>query len=248
MRPLLFDAFGVPLYTWGLATAVAFLMVVWLSHRLATVENVNARPIGDLLFYGSILGLLGARGMYFATHSDELLSWMVFINPRIGGASMYGALLFILPFFFVYCRTAGCNTKQIADIFAPCLAVGLTIHRIGCLGAGCCYGSVSDVPWAIWLHGAWRHPSQLYEALPLAIAAFVLLLRYRKKGHHGEIVWLFACIYAPIRFVGEWFRASPNRGVIVEDLLTLPQLLTVFAWFIAWLWLRGPYSDENVNG
>ena len=247
MLPLLFDVFGVPIYTWGFATAFAFVVVIGLSHRLATVEGVSAKPIGDLLFYGSLLGLVGGRVLYYTTHSDEFVSW-TFFNPRVGGASMYGALLFILPFFFIYCKKANCNAKQIADIFAPCLAIGLAIHRLGCLGAGCCYGTPTDTLWSIWLHGAWRHPSQLYEAIPLGITAILLLARGPRKNQHGEIVWLFACVYAPLRIVGEWFRASPNRGVIIEDWMTLPQLLTFMAWAIAWVWLRYPYSGEKLNG
>ena len=224
------------------------MLVVVLSHRLAITQNVSEKYIGDLLFYGAILGLVGGRALYFATHLHELKTWSSVLNPRHGGVSMYGALICILPFYFWYCHTQRCDAKQIADIFAPCLAFGLSVHRLGCFGAGCCFGSETNVPWAIWLHALWRHPSQLYEAIPLGLAGCFLLVLHNKKSSHGQVVWAFACVYAPLRFVGEWFRDSPNRGVVFEDLLSLPQAMTIIAWLIAWIWLRSPYSVEKKNG
>ena len=35
------------------------------------------------------------------------------------------------------------------DVFAPGIALGHVIGRLGCLLAGCCYGRPTDVPWAI---------------------------------------------------------------------------------------------------
>ena len=47
---------------------------------------------------------------------------------------------------------------------------------------------------------------------------------------------------------GGWFRDSPNRGLVFDDLLTLPQAMTVVAWFIAWIWLRRPFFERKENG
>ena len=171
--------------------------------------------------------------------------WSSVLNPRQGGLYVWCPRLHS-PFYFWYCRKQ--HRTRNRSIFAPCLAFGLAIHRLGCLGAGCCFGSETSVPWSIWLHGVWRHPSQLYEAIPLGLTGGVLLIVLKNQSNRGQVVWIFACVYAPLRFVGEWFRDSPNRGLVFDDLLTLPQAMTVVAWFIAWIWLRRPYSDEKENG
>src|SRR5688572_31370960 len=62
-----------------------------------------------------------------------------------------------------------------SDVFAPGLALGHAIGRLGCFAAGCCWGSECDLPWAVTFRnpdaneltgvplGIPLHPSQLYE-------------------------------------------------------------------------------------
>jgi phosphatidylglycerol:prolipoprotein diacylglycerol transferase len=40
-------------------------------------------------------------------------------------------------------RKHGLSTAQLADIIAPCAAIGLCLGRVGCLLNGCCYGNVA---------------------------------------------------------------------------------------------------------
>ena len=39
-----------------------------------------------------------------------------------------------------------------ADAFAPGIAIGHAIGRIGCFAAGCCWGKECDLPWAVTFH------------------------------------------------------------------------------------------------
>ena len=113
-----------------------------------------------------------------------------------------------------------------ADIFAPGLAFGLVIHRLGCLGAGCCYGKplTRELPWGLNLHEALRHPTQLYEAIPLAFVATALLFSWHRRRFLGEVTWWFALAYAPIRILGEGFRGSPS-GLLMSKTVTSSALL-----------------------
>jgi hypothetical protein len=46
--------------------------------------------------------------------------------------------------------------RPTGDLFAVALAAGEAVGRVGCFFAGCCYGKVTTVPWAVHNHGAWR--------------------------------------------------------------------------------------------
>ncbi|HLJ53705.1 MAG TPA: prolipoprotein diacylglyceryl transferase family protein, partial [Chthonomonadaceae bacterium] len=48
--------------------------------------------------------------------------------------------------------------RPLGDLFAVALAAGEAVGRWGCFFAGCCYGRPTSLPWAVWQHGAWRHP------------------------------------------------------------------------------------------
>jgi len=247
LSPILFEWFGLSFYAWGLAAALGFGAVAGFALLRAKQANVSTNRVADLLFYGAIAGLFGARLGYFATHWDELTSIGTFFNPRQGGASMYGAAFFILPLFFWLCHRYQLHPKNIADIYAPGLAIGLAIHRLGCLGTGCCYGAGCDLPWAIDLHGQSVHPTQLYEAIPLALLAAVLLWRWDKRAYVGQITWFFALGYAPIRFLGEMFRGSPERGFLWGESISVAQGATVVFFAIAWFWLRPKPDTQSLE-
>lgn len=82
------------------------------------------------------------------------------------------------------------------------------LGRVGCFLAGCCFGTTTDASWAIHLHGATRHPVQLYEALGLALLAWGLghLPRVRLLG-----AYLFG--YGLLRWSLEWLRGDEIRGL-----------------------------------
>ena len=206
--------------------------------RLAKKQGISTHRVADLLFYGAISGLSGARVGYFLTHPHELASPLTFVHPRVGGASMYGAAVAIFPVFWGLCRRYHLDPKNMADLFAPGMALGLSIHRLGCLGTGCCYGTPCDWPWAVSLHGQALHPTQLYEAIPLFLIGIGLLWWWPKRQYIGQVTWLFALCYAPIRLVGEVFRGSPDRGYLIEDTLSVAQGVTLLCLFIAWAWIR----------
>ena len=51
------------------------------------------------------------------------------------------------------------------NFYAPALAAASVIWRVGCTLASCCYGKPTDMPWAIYEDGAYRHPTMVYEGL-----------------------------------------------------------------------------------
>src|SRR5262249_44400963 len=45
--------------------------------------------------------------------------------------------------YFLVLRKYGISNWKMADIIAPCAALGLCLGRVGCLLNGCCYGNVA---------------------------------------------------------------------------------------------------------
>jgi len=113
-----------------------------------------------------------------------------------------------------------------ADMYAPGIALGHVIGRLGCLLAGCCYGKQTTVAWAITFTspvaqdnagtplGVPLHPTQLYEAGAEALI-LALLLSTERKGRYfaGRTFWLYMLLYAISRFIIEFFRGD-ERGAV----------------------------------
>ena len=117
------------------------------------------------------------------------------------------------------------------DVFAPGIALGHVVGRLGCLLAGCCFGRPTSVPWAITfttIRGAANvgtpldvplHPTQLYEAgAELLILVFLLAIERRGRPFPGRTFWGYMLLYGISRFVIEFYRGD-SRGMVFGTVL-----------------------------
>jgi phosphatidylglycerol:prolipoprotein diacylglycerol transferase len=100
------------------------------------------------------------------------------------------------------------------DRFAVPVAVAVGIGRLGCLHAGCCFGTPTGLPWGMSFAGAGdhlaRHPTQIYESIFHLGAAVVLLTLLRKGLLRGQLIKLYIMSYMSYRFITEWIRPEPD--------------------------------------
>jgi phosphatidylglycerol:prolipoprotein diacylglycerol transferase len=135
------------------------------------------------------------------------------------------------------------------DLFAPGIALGYMVGRLGCLLAGCCYGKPTDVAWAITFTDPVAnlnvgtplnvplHPTQLYESLA-GLVIFLVLVVFERRGRAfaGRTFWLFVLFYSVSRFVIEFFRGD-DRGMPLEWLSTSQLIsLILFPLSLVMLW------------
>ena len=145
--------------------------------------------------------------------------------PSVLGAIGGGLALWLLAQ-----RALGLRRPPLAAV-----AVGLTLvvalGRLGCLCAGCCFGTVSTLPWAVhyghasapWLlHRALGlvgdaaptslgvHPYPLYESLALALWLPVLLWLTRRLRSEGAVLALTAAYDLAVRAGVDGTRAMVN--------------------------------------
>jgi len=103
--------------------------------------------------------------------------------------------------------------RPTGDLFAVALCAGEAIGRWGCYFGGCCYGKPTDVAWAVWQHGAWRHPTQIYLS---AACIFILLALWRfarTSPPEDGLFCLQGLLYCTARFGIEFLRVSPPVAV-----------------------------------
>lgn len=106
------------------------------------------------------------------------------------------------------------QTRTGDDYVVP-VAIAIGIGRIGCFLFGCCYGRISNLPWAMSFVGApdeggnSRHPTQLYELI--FHLGFALLAAAAIDRGIGKTLWMmiYLIAYAVFRFTTEWFRDEP---------------------------------------
>src|SRR5436190_1521559 len=151
MFPRLFEIGGFAVPSYGFLVAIAFLAALWLASKYAKERGLNSEKIVNLGVYCALTGMLGAKVLMiamdpeFRNHPSEIFTLATLQSAGIFFGGFIGALIFA----YFYMRAQGLPVLATCDIFAPGLALGHGIGRLGCLAAGCCWGKPTNLPWAI---------------------------------------------------------------------------------------------------
>src|SRR5262245_2406743 len=137
----------IPIYGYGFMLFLAFVFCTWLAVRLARREGVPPTVLQDLAAWIFICGIIGARVLYFLQYPERFRTFAQIFMLWDGGLIFYGSAIGgVIGFFlayFIYFRKYQISNWKLADIIAPCVALGLALGRIGCLLNGCCFGNVA---------------------------------------------------------------------------------------------------------
>ncbi len=237
MYPVLFEIFSITIYTYGMFVAIGFLSGITIAKKEAVRLSENPDRIVDLSFFILLSSIVGARFFYIFTN-PELFIRMPLEIFKIwnGGLVFYGGFLAAFLTGMIYIRKYNMPLLKTMDIFAPGLALGHSIGRIGCFLAGCCYGKITDVPWAVKFTneytlapaGIYLHPTQLYSALTNFII-FIVLMKIRKiKKFDGQLFLIYVIIYGITRSIIEIFRGD-FRGIQFFNMFSISQVIGILA-------------------
>lgn len=228
---------------------------VWDLFIVMVVASVIGSKVGHVLFEstGHLIPLLDpASGQELigpdgqprtreATGLWDLLKADPWHWARLGegGYVWYGGLIgALLTAAFYFWRRPHLNAWLYSDAFAPAIAAGAIVGRLGCFLAGCCYGIESSVPWAVHFPGVRGHvhPTQLYDAMGALILAVPLYWRFPRRRFDGEIIALLLMGYAVLRSFTEAFRGDEDRGLwgplSTSQLLSIPMFLAGLALYL----------------
>jgi phosphatidylglycerol---prolipoprotein diacylglyceryl transferase len=194
-------------------TGLALLMGFWIGSTLIEKESrrlrLNAAAISNLLFYGLIAGLIGARLGYVARYLSIYLAYplsLLSLNPNT--LSISDGLLIGCIVAIVYGQRKKLPLRPTLDALVPGLAAFLVALGVAHFLSGDAFGAPSRLPWSIYLWNEYRHPWQIYETLT-ALAIF-LFIRKRPYGLAGEGLnfLLFVALSAFARVLLEPFRGD----------------------------------------
>ena len=242
MHPILFNIGGFPVYTYGLLLAAAYLLGLQFAIVRARKRGLDQSKVMDLGIWIIVSALVGAKGMLIIVERDRFgWSFADLMNLFRSAGVFYGGLIAAVVVALVYLWRHRMPVWTVTDVFAPAIALGHVIGRLGCLLAGCCFGAATNVPWAITFHnefahenvgtplGVPLHPTQLYEAgAELLILGLLLGTERRGRPFPGRTFWSYMLLYAISRFIIEMYRGD-SRGIInfIGNPLSTSQFVSV---------------------
>ncbi len=217
---------------YGAIIAFGFTLAVLFGGRKAYVWKMSIDKMLDVLIWGTIGGIIGARAYYvifewdyFKNHLDEIIQiWN-------GGLAIYGGIIGALIAAYFVCKKVDLSFLKLLDLAGMSLLIGQGIGRWGNYTNQEAFGTNTTLPWGmtsdkvvayINSHQAEFaqngiemnpdlpvHPTFLYESL-WCLFGFLILFIVCQKFHKfdGQLFLGYGIIYGTERAIVEGLRTD----------------------------------------
>jgi phosphatidylglycerol:prolipoprotein diacylglycerol transferase len=225
-----------------------------LSVRNSRRLGINPEDTWNLGIVVVLAGILGAKVLlivnewsYYTRNPGEILS----VNTLRSGGVFSGGLVAALLAAAWFMARHKMPPLRTCDAFAPGLAIGHAIGRLGCFAAGCCFGKETHAAWGVvfksplaaeWVGtplGVPLEPTQLIEAVVELLNFFFLSWLIQRKHADGQVFGSYLILYGIARFFIEFLRGDPGRGIVFGGVMSGTQLIAIILVIVGGLfWLR----------
>lgn len=223
---------------YGAIIAFGFLLAVLFGGRTAYVWEINLDKMIDVLLFGTVGAIVGARGYYVAFKWDYYSLHLSEI-PKIweGGLAIYGGIIGGLLAAFIVCKKEKINIYNLLDMVGPSLLIGQGIGRWGNYANQEAFGGftsgnfgmmsdkvvdyiqrhpasfglegVSDIPSYIAENDLYVHPTFFYESVWCILGFFVLYIIMKKyRKFSGQLFLTYGVWYGLERMIVEGMRTD----------------------------------------
>jgi phosphatidylglycerol:prolipoprotein diacylglycerol transferase len=196
--------------------AAGFLFGLLWAGRRAKAAGIEPSQVSDLGVWLIVAGMGGAKLFHVALFWDEFMTgWrMEGLKSLREGFVFYGGFIAACVATIVFARCRQLNLWKLADAFAPAVALGHALGRLGCFFNGCCYGTPTTCalgvkfPAGHLMHDIPVHPTQLYEVAGNLALMVGLLVWERRQRFAGQVWWMYVTSYGVVRLVVEYWRGD----------------------------------------
>lgn len=246
---------------YGLIIAFGFLLAVLFGGRMAYKWKLDLNKMLDVLLFGTIGGIVGAR-LYYVAFEWEYYSSHLSEIPQIwnGGLAIYGGLIGGVLAAFITCKCNKLNFLKLLDLAGMSFLIGQGIGRWGNFTNQEAFGINTSMPWGmssekisayiinhqselsangISINSAEPvHPTFLYESL-WCLVGFALIYLVCKKWYKfsGQLILCYGIVYGAERAVVEGLRTDSlyigSTGLRISQVLSVLIVLCCAAVMIA---------------
>ncbi|MEG1500444.1 MAG: prolipoprotein diacylglyceryl transferase [Clostridiales bacterium] len=185
--------------------ALGILLAAWQAKK----RGLDPDDLYSLCIWILPAAVIGARLYfvmmswdYYSLHPGDILKiWK-------GGLAFHGGLIAAVAVALIYVKKRKINFFTWADILIPSVALGQSIGRWGNYFNQEAFGVPTDLPWGIFVAGAYRHPTFLYESLWDLAVFFVLTWLLTRPRKEGSVFAWYCILYSLGRFFVESLRTD----------------------------------------
>ena len=237
----------IQIYWYSIFIFLGVFLASLVILRETKKQKINEDFILNLVFYGVIFGLIGARLYYVAFNLEYYLKYpLEILEVWNGGLAIHGGILFGLLTVLIYCKKYRVKTLKVLDILVVGLILGQAIGRWGNFFNGEAYGAVTTLEHlkhlglpqfisdGMFINGAYHKPAFLYESIWNLFGFFALLIVRRYKYlKNGQLTGVYLIWYS----IGRLFIEGMRTDSLMLGPLRVAQLVSILCIIIGVLML-----------
>ena len=216
-----FSIGNIVIHFYSLCILLGVISAYFVITREAKRKNINEDLIINIIFYGLIIGILGARIYYVIFniyyYKNDIIEIFKIWN---GGLAIHGGIIFGFMFVYLYTKKKNLKFIKLTDIIVPGVILAQSIGRWGNFFNQEAYGmAVSKellekllIPKFIingmHINNNYYLPTFFIESI-LCLIGFIIILLIRKKNiKEGTVTAFYLIWYGFIRSIIEIFRTD----------------------------------------
>jgi len=254
VSPVIFTIFGFDVVYYSLCIVLGIVLALLFALREIKILKIKEDDLYTGLFFGIIVGVIGARLWYVLFNLKEFDSLAEVIGIGTGGLAglaIQGAIIVVLIYAVFFCRWKKINLNKCLDMLIPGLFIGQICGRwgnffnhelygrpfLGDINNGQFYFKILPkfITDNMYIKNGYEgtgyyQPMFLYELL-LNLVGLIILLTLRKKWkkfEHGDGLAFYLVWYGLVRCLTESFRYSEER----LEILNIPVSIVMSVIFI----------------
>lgn len=233
------ELFGLSIRWYALLIVTGIGLAVWLASAREKRYGLPKDTALDVALLCVPAAIIGAR-LYYVAFSWQYFAggpwWRIFAVWE-GGLAVYGGLIAAFLTGWLYGRVKKLSFLTLADLAAPCIALGQAIGRWGNFANQEAHGGpvLNDAlrffPVSVQIGGEWFYATFFYESAWCALIVTALLIAEKKwtNRRRGDIFFGYVFLYGLERAVVEGLRTDSLYfgPVRVSQALSLLAVLAV---------------------
>ncbi len=260
---------------YGVIIAFGLTLAVLFGGRKAYVWKMDINKMLDILIYGALGGIIGAR-LYYVFSKWDYYS----VNPSEifqiwnGGLAIYGGLIGGILVALVVCKVEKLNILNLLDLCGMSFLIGQGIGRWGNFANQEAFGTNTELPWGMFSEKTQAyltklvasgtdivvdpskpvHPTFLYESLWCLLSFVILFIMCQKfRKFSGQIFLGYGILYGLERAVVEGLRTDSlyigDTNLRTSQVLSLALVIVCGVLFIIFTvkYTKNPKPIEGVD-
>ena len=261
------------IYIYGCIIALSVLLALTVACIVARKTGQNDDNYAELMIWGVLFGIIGARLYYVAfdwdAYKDNLKE---ILNLRGGGLAIYGGIIAGAITGWIFCKVKKLNFRQVLDTAFVGVVLAQATGRWSNFVNMECFGGYTENLLAMRLNIAkvnssmitqellekavsvdgvsyiQVHPTFLYESLWNLGVFVLLLLATKKKRFHGQVFLLYLMGYGVGRYWIEGLRTDQlkigHTGIAISQVVSV--VLCVAALILYFIGLKKAHEADEI--